>query len=128
MQQMVAAFQVQQAVRDALFLTEGISGLHPKRSKRAHTWWLIAAAMQPSMGVAYLGKTTDLLLIVQERRDFLHKALSDISSVRLPNPDGAFYMMPDVSAFIGPHVQASGFGAVPDVDALCRCIFKTRWS
>jgi aspartate/methionine/tyrosine aminotransferase len=67
-------------------------------------------------------------MTVQERRDFLHKALSDIPGVRLPNPDGAFYMMPDVSAFIGPHAQASGFGAVPDVDALCRCIIEARWS
>jgi aspartate/methionine/tyrosine aminotransferase len=62
---------------------------------------------------------------VQERRDFLHQALSDIAGVRLPNPDGAFYMMLDVSAFFGPHAQASGFGAVPDADALCRCTFET---
>ena len=50
-QQMVAAFQVQQAAHDALFLTAGTSGSHPKRPKRAHMSWLIAAATQPSMGV-----------------------------------------------------------------------------
>lgn len=57
---------------------------------------------------------------LQERRDFLHQALMDIPGIRLANPAGAFYMMPDVSAFFGPGVEADGFGAVPDVDALCR--------
>lgn len=35
-------------------------------------------------------------------------------------PTGAFYMFPDVSAFFGPNVSVAQFGAVPDVDALCR--------
>ena len=40
--------------------------------------------------------------------------------VQLDAPQGAFYVMPEVSAFVGPGVTAAGFGPVPDVDALCR--------
>jgi hypothetical protein len=47
--------------------------------------------------------------------------LQQIPDVRLDPPAGAFYVMPEVSAFMGPGVEAAGWGPVPDVDALCRC-------
>ena len=55
-----------------------------------------------------------------ERRDYLCNSLRDIPGIELAEPAGAFYMLPDVSAFFGPMVQAAGFGPVPDVDTLCR--------
>ncbi|CAG9463578.1 unnamed protein product [Pedinophyceae sp. YPF-701] len=42
----------------------------------------------------------------------------------LPVPQGAFYALPDLSAFFGPGCTADGFGAVPDCDALCRYILQ----
>lgn len=46
--------------------------------------------------------------------------LRRIPGVKLAEPAGAFYVLPEVSAFIGEGVEAEGFGPVPDVDALCR--------
>ena len=47
--------------------------------------------------------------------------LQQIPGVGLAAPQGAFYVMPEVSAFVGPGVEARGWGPVEDVDALCRC-------
>ena len=46
--------------------------------------------------------------------------LEGIEGLRCARPDGAFYALPDVSAFFGAGVEAHGFGPVPDADALCR--------
>ena len=46
--------------------------------------------------------------------------LQQIPGVQLLTPEGAFYVMPDVSALIGPGASAKGFGPIPDVEALCR--------
>ncbi len=53
-------------------------------------------------------------------QDFVAERLRRIPGIRLAEPQGAFYVLPEVSAFIGEGVEAEGFGAVPDVDALCR--------
>lgn len=37
----------------------------------------------------------------KERRDFMYHALKDINGVRLNNPQGAFYVFPDISYFFG---------------------------
>ncbi len=52
-------------------------------------------------------------------QDYLVQRLSDIDGVKLASPQGAFYVMPDMSAFFGDGVTAEGYGPVPDVDALC---------
>ena len=57
-------------------------------------------------------------------QDFVTQRLQQIPGVRLAPPQGAFYVMPEVSAFCGPGVEAQGFGAVPDVDALCRYLVE----
>lgn len=58
------------------------------------------------------------------------KRLQGIKGVKVKIPEGAFYLMPEVSAFCGPQVQAKGFGAIPDVDSLCRWfpIYSKSWS
>ena len=53
-------------------------------------------------------------------QDFITDALQQIPGVKLSAPQGAFYVLPDMSAFCGPNVSVEGFGRVPDVDALCR--------
>lgn len=35
----------------------------------------------------------------QERRDFIVDALNEISGIKCPVPDGAFYVFPDISSF-----------------------------
>jgi hypothetical protein len=46
--------------------------------------------------------------------------LQRIEGLRVALPDGAFYVLPDVSAYFGAGVEAQGFGPVPDADTLCR--------
>ena len=55
-------------------------------------------------------------------QDFVTQRLQAMPGVKLAAPQGAFYVMPEVSAFVGPGVQAAGFGPVPDVDMLCRWV------
>ena len=57
----------------------------------------------------------------RERRDYLVQRLGAMPGVRQVVPTGAFYVLPEVSAFCGPGAHGKGFGPVPDVDALCRC-------
>ncbi|CAG9463580.1 unnamed protein product [Pedinophyceae sp. YPF-701] len=60
----------------------------------------------------------------RKRRDYVVSRLQAIPGVNLPVPQGAFYALPDLSAFFGPGCTADGFGAVPDCDALCRYILQ----
>lgn len=60
----------------------------------------------------------------RERRDYVVQRLQQIPGVVLAPPQGAFYVLPDVSAFVGPGAEAKGWGAVPDVDALCRYLVE----
>jgi bifunctional aspartate aminotransferase and glutamate/aspartate-prephenate aminotransferase len=60
------------------------------------------------------------------RRDLVVARLNQVPGLRgrVPEPQGAFYVLPDMSAFFGPGVTAEGFGAVPDGDALCRYLLE----
>lgn len=53
-------------------------------------------------------------------QDHVVARLQQIDGVKLASPQGAFYVMPDVSALIGDGVEVEGFGDIPDVDTLCR--------
>lgn len=46
--------------------------------------------------------------------------VQSVAGMKLVKPDGAFYALPDVSAFFGQGVSARDFGPIPDADALCR--------
>ncbi|EFN59424.1 hypothetical protein CHLNCDRAFT_48481 [Chlorella variabilis] len=63
----------------------------------------------------------DMIAAFEQRRDFVTQRLQQIPGVGLAAPQGAFYVMPEVAAFVGPGVEARGWGPVEDVDALCRC-------
>lgn len=54
-------------------------------------------------------------------QDYVVERLQRIEGVRVASPDGAFYVLPDLSAFFGPDVHADDFGPIPDADTLCRC-------
>ena len=50
--------------------------------------------------------------------------LKAIPGVNLAEPAGAFYVLPEMSAFFGPGAAAQGFGAVPDSDTFCRYLIE----
>eukprot|EP00884_Botryococcus_braunii_P002711 jgi/Botrbrau1/12440/Bobra.0094s0009.1 len=60
----------------------------------------------------------------RERKDVVAERLRAIPGVVLAEPQGAFYVFPQVSALVGPGVEACGFGPLPDVDALCRYLLE----
>lgn len=61
-----------------------------------------------------------MLKAFQQRKDFVAGRLRAIEGVQLAEPQGAFYVLPDMSAFFGPGAEAKGFGPVPDSDTFCR--------
>jgi bifunctional aspartate aminotransferase and glutamate/aspartate-prephenate aminotransferase len=81
---------------------------------------LAALAMGPHGGEE-VGR---MVAAFKERRDYVAARLQSMPGVRLAKPDGAFYVMPDVSSFVGCDVSAEGFGPVADVDALCRYLIE----
>jgi len=78
-----------------------------------------AAVAALEMGPAGGEEVGAMVAAFRERRDYVVDRLRQVEGIKLNSPDGAFYVMPDVSAFIGPGVEAEGFGPVPDVDRLC---------
>ncbi|KXZ49472.1 hypothetical protein GPECTOR_21g698 [Gonium pectorale] len=60
----------------------------------------------------------------QERRDYVVSRLRSIPGVNLAQPDGAFYVLPEMSAFFGPGAEAKDFGPVPDSDTFCRYLIE----
>ena len=56
----------------------------------------------------------------QERRNYVVERLRQIEGVKLAEPTGAFYVLPEMRNFFGPGAQAANFGAVPDSDTFCR--------
>lgn len=59
----------------------------------------------------------EMVRAFRARRDFVLAALQAIDGVRCPRPEGAFYLFPDVSAFIGTTTPAGRH--IADADALC---------
>ena len=66
----------------------------------------------------------DMVAAFRARRDYVASRLAAMPGLRLAAPAGAFYALPEVSAFVGTGVSAAGFGPVPDVDALCRYLVE----
>lgn len=65
-----------------------------------------------------------MVVAFQDRRDYVVRRLLEIPGIVLEPPQGAFYVLPDVSAFVGPGVEAVEFGPLPDVDALARYLIQ----
>ncbi|MEW5305114.1 MAG: hypothetical protein WDW38_001996 [Sanguina aurantia] len=81
---------------------------------------LAALALGPQGGEP----VAEMLAAYQERRDFVVAAFQSIPGVNLATPQGAFYVLPEMSAFFGPGAAAVGFGAVPDSDTFCRYLIE----
>lgn len=60
----------------------------------------------------------------QKRRDYVVGRLRELPGLTVVEPQGAFYVLPDFSAFYGPTVAADGFGDIPDADRLCRYLLE----
>lgn len=50
--------------------------------------------------------------------------LKAMEGVRISSPQGAFYVLPDVSEFLGEGVSVDRFGDIPDCDTLCRYLIQ----
>lgn len=48
-----------------------------------------------------MGPTREMTKAFRTRRDFMYNSLKAIPGVQLNNPDGAFYVFPDISSFFG---------------------------
>lgn len=48
-----------------------------------------------------MGPTQEMVKAFRTRRDFMYSALKEIPGFRLNNPQGAFYVFPDISSFFG---------------------------
>ena len=59
------------------------------------------------------GLTADWVAGLQPRRDLMLSLLREIPGVDCPTPEGAFYLFPDMRAWLAPHT------AFPDTMALC---------
>jgi len=81
---------------------------------------LAALALGPGGG-APVAKMVEAF---RERRDMIVAKLRAIPGVKLAAPDGAFYVLPEMSAFFGPGAHAAGFGDVPDSDTFCRYLIE----
>jgi len=84
----------------------------------------VAGLAALNMGVAGGEPVAEMVKAFEERRNFVVERLRNIEGIKLGSPDGAFYVMPDVTAFFGPGVEAKDFGPIPDVDTLCRYLIE----
>ena len=50
-----------------------------------------------------------------------------LTTTNTPQNKGAFYVLPEMSAFFGPGAEAQGFGPVPDANALSMYLIKVLW-
>lgn len=79
-----------------------------------------AAEAALALGPAGGAPVKEMVQAFQQRRDFVMQRLQAIEGLTTAQPQGAFYVLPDVSAFFGAGVTAEGFGEVGDGDTLAR--------
>lgn len=66
----------------------------------------------------------DMVRQFQERRDFIVGRLKRLPGMKIAEPQGAFYVLPDVTAYFGEGVHADGFGPITDASELCRYLIE----
>eukprot|EP00239_Pterosperma_sp_CCMP1384_P006988 CAMPEP_0197857278 /NCGR_PEP_ID=MMETSP1438-20131217/30180_1 /TAXON_ID=1461541 /ORGANISM="Pterosperma sp., Strain CCMP1384" /LENGTH=415 /DNA_ID=CAMNT_0043473055 /DNA_START=14 /DNA_END=1261 /DNA_ORIENTATION=- len=66
----------------------------------------------------------EMLTAFRERRDYVVERLQGFSGVKVVVPEGAFYVLPDVSNFFGKGISVEGFGEIPDATVLCQYLLK----
>jgi bifunctional aspartate aminotransferase and glutamate/aspartate-prephenate aminotransferase len=60
----------------------------------------------------------------EQRRNYIVSRLRNIDGLKIAEPEGAFYVLPDCTAYCGKGVEAESFGPVPDTDALCQYLLE----
>lgn len=63
-----------------------------------------------------LDTAKEMVAAFRERRAYIYKALQDIPGLKVNEPDGAFYMFPNISAFFGKSYEDSH---IANADDLC---------
>jgi aspartate aminotransferase len=81
------------------------------------TQWAGVAALKMDRG-----PVDEMVAAFRKRRDFVLDRLLAIEGVRCPKPEGAFYVFPDVSAFIGG--TSPGGRAIRDSNDLCMYLLE----
>jgi hypothetical protein len=93
-----------------------------------HGQWrrTVQAAAVAALGLGPCGgqPVKDMAKSFAERRDYMMSRLAAIRGLTVVEPQGAFYVFPDVSPYIGEDVSAKDFGPIPDVDTLCRYLLE----
>jgi aspartate/methionine/tyrosine aminotransferase len=78
-------------------------------------------AVAQRAGIAALaldhGSLREMVEAFRRRRDYLIGRVAGVEGIVCPTPEGAFYLVPDLSAFFGR--RAPGGGTVADADDLC---------
>jgi bifunctional aspartate aminotransferase and glutamate/aspartate-prephenate aminotransferase len=86
----------------------------------------VQAAAQAALELGHAGgePVAEMVREFQKRRDYVVGRLRELPGLTVIDPQGAFYVLPDFSAFYGPGVSAAGFGSIPDGDTLCRYLLE----
>ncbi|PON72558.1 L-threonine-O-3-phosphate decarboxylase [Trema orientale] len=73
-----------------------------------------------ALGLGYAGGEEVAVMVkaFRERRDFLVQSFGKLEGVKITEPQGAFYLFIDFSAYYGS--EAEGFGKIEDSESLCR--------
>ncbi|GKV25334.1 hypothetical protein SLEP1_g34789 [Rubroshorea leprosula] len=73
-----------------------------------------------ALGLGYAGGevVSTMVKAFRERRDFLVKSFGELEGVKMSEPQGAFYLFIDFSAYYG--TEAEGFGKIENSESLCR--------
>ncbi|KAJ9670790.1 hypothetical protein PVL29_026992 [Vitis rotundifolia] len=87
--------------------TSGASGIAQK-----------AAVAALGMGYAGGEAVSTMVKAFRERRDFLVKSFGELESVKISEPQGAFYLFLDFSSYYG--AEAEGFGIIENSESLRR--------
>lgn len=68
-----------------------------------------------------MGSVKKMLVSFQERRDLVVKLLKEIPGIKTNNPQGAFYVFPDVSSYFG---KSDGTNIIKNAPELCDYLLK----
>lgn len=83
-----------------------------------------AALAALGLGTSGGPEIASMVRAFEERKTMIAAKLRAISGVTLVEPQGAFYVLPEMSAFFGPGAEAKDFGPVPDSDTFCMYLMK----
>lgn len=77
-----------------------------------------AAVAALGMGKAGGESVSTMVKAFRERRDYLVKSFKELEGIKISDPQGAFYLFLDFSAYYGS--EAEGFGTIDGSESLCR--------